>query len=183
MYKLNIDHVNEVKYENTPQHGLFSGTLATDRGVLVDANSKYLQGDGNWGTDLNNGLVRTWSATRDSAEIEYKIATTDATATAAVYCYADIMVLQSAFDDVDAFVDYLVAQGIITIDDYTPPEPDNTGKGPTRSAPKEDDKSDSELKKEPEVPETKEDEVETKSEVEQEVEQGVEQEVEQPDER
>jgi hypothetical protein len=37
-------------------------------------------------------------------------------------------------------------------------------KGPTRSAPKEDDKSDSELEKEPEVPETKEEEVETKSE-------------------
>lgn len=149
MYKLNIDHVNEVKYENTPQHGLFSGTIETDRVVLVDANSKYLQVDGNWGTELKNGLVRTWSATRDSAEIEYKIATTDATATAAVYCYADIMVLQSAFDDVDAFVDYLVTQGIITIDDYTPPEPepDNAGKGPTRSAPKADDKSDSELEK------------------------------------
>ena len=122
MYKLNIDHVNEVKYENTPQHGLFSGTIETDRVVLVDGDGKYLQVDGNFGTDLKNGLVRTYSATRDEAEIAYKVATTDATTYAAVYCYADIMVLQSDYADVDAFVEYLVDNGIITIDDYENPK-------------------------------------------------------------
>lgn len=244
MYKLNIDHLTEVKYENTPQHGLFSGTIETDRVVLVDGDGKYLQVDGNFGTDLKIGLVRTYSATRDEAEITYKIATTSATTTAAVYCYADVMVLQSDYADVDAFVEYLVDNGIITIDDYENPKyelkaatiktagtgytaesvdvevPGEAGdtpgvvtctittgaisaveiksagsyetmvatqelsvtggtgkitvtmqevsegdaKGPTRSAPVEDDESDSELEKELEVPETKEDEVETKSE-------------------
>lgn len=122
MYKLNIDHLTEVKYENTPQHGLFSGTIETDRVVLVDGDGKYLQTDGNFGTDLKNGLVRTWSATRDSAETTYLIATTDATATAAVFCYADVIKLQSDFSDVDGFVEYLVDNGIITIDDYENPK-------------------------------------------------------------
>ena len=123
MYKLNIDHLTEVKYENTPQHGLFSGTIETDRVVLVDGDGKYLQTDGNFGTDLKNGLVRTWSATRDSAETTYLIATTSATTTAAVYCYADIMVLQSDYADVDAFVEYLVDElHLITIDDYENPK-------------------------------------------------------------
>lgn len=180
MYKLNIDHVNEVKYENTPQHGLFSGTIETDRVVLVDGDGKYLQVDGNFGTDLKIGLVRTYSATRDEAEIAYKIATTDATTYAAVYCYADIMVLQSAYADVDAFIDYLVSEGVITIEGYVAPEtePTDAGKGLTLSAPKKDDKSDSESKEEPEVAEIKEDEVEVKSDVEQKVEQEVEPEVE-----
>lgn len=122
MYKLNIDHLTEVKYENTPQHGLFSGTIETDRVVLVDGDGKYLQVDGNFGTDLKIGLVRTWSATRDEAETTYLIATTSATTTAAVYCYADVIKLQSDFDDVDGFVEYLVDNGVITIDDYTSPK-------------------------------------------------------------
>ena len=122
MYKLNIDHLTEVKYENTPQHGLFSGTIETDRVVLVDGDGKYLQVDGNFGTELKIGLVRTYSATRDEAEIAYKVATTSATTSAAVYCYADIMVLQSAYADVDAFVEYLVDNGVITIDDFENPK-------------------------------------------------------------
>ena len=123
MYKLNIDHLTEVKYESTPQHGLFSGTIETDRVVLVDGNGKYLQTDGNFGTDLKNGLVRTWSATRDSAETTYLIATTSAVATAAVYCYADVIALQSNFTDVDAFVEYLVdTLHLITIKDYSNPK-------------------------------------------------------------
>lgn len=123
MYKLNIDHLTEVKYENTPQHGLFSGTIETDRVVLVDGNGKYLQVDGNFGTDLKIGLVRTYSASRDEAEIAYKIATTSATTYAAVYCYADVMALQSEFDDVDAFIEYLVDElHLITIKDYENPK-------------------------------------------------------------
>ena len=122
MYKLNVDSINEVKYSNTDAHGLFSGTIETDRVVLVDGDGKYLQVDGNFGTDLKNGLVRTYSATRDEAEIAYKVATTSATTTAAVYCYADVMVLQSDYADVDAFVEYLVDNGVITIGDYTSPK-------------------------------------------------------------
>lgn len=122
MYKLNVDSINEVKYSNTDAHGLFSGTIETDRVVLVDGDGKYLQTDGNFGTDLKNGLVRTWSATRDEAETTYLIATTSATTTAAVYCYADVIKLQSDFDDVDGFVEYLVDNGVITIDDYTSPK-------------------------------------------------------------
>lgn len=123
MYKLNIDHLTEVKYENTPQHGLFSGTIETDRVVLVDGDGKYLQVDGNFGTDLKIGLVRTYSASRDEAEIAYKIATTSATTSAAVYCYADVMALQSAYADVDAFIEYLVDElHLITIDDFENPK-------------------------------------------------------------
>ena len=124
MYKLNVDSINEVKYSNTDAHGLFSGTIETDRVVLVDGDGKYLQTDGNFGTDLKNGLVRTWSATRDEAETTYLIATTSATTTAAVFCYADVIALQSAFsNDVDAFIEYLVDElHLITIDDYESPK-------------------------------------------------------------
>lgn len=124
MYKLNVDSINEVKYSNTDAHGLFSGTIETDRVVLVDGDGKYLQTDGNFGTDLKNGLVRTWSATRDSAETAYLIATTSATTTAAVFCYADVIALQSTFsNDVDAFIEYLVDElHLITIDDYENPK-------------------------------------------------------------
>ena len=176
MYKLTLGSINEIKYSKTDAHGLFSGTIETDRVVLVDGDGKYLQVDGNWGTELKNGLVRTWSATRDSAEIEYQIATTNATTTAAVYVYDGIMALQSTYADVDAFIDYLVSEGVITIEGYVAPEtePTNAGKGLTLSVSKKEDKSDSESEKEPEVAETKEDEVETKSEVEQEVEPEVE---------
>ena len=90
---------------------------------MVDGDGKYLQVDGNFGTDLKIGLVRTYSASRDEAEIAYKIATTGATTYAAVYCYADVMVLQSAYADVDAFIEYLVDElHLITIDDYENPK-------------------------------------------------------------
>ena len=268
MYKLNIDSINEVKYSNTDTHGLFSGTIETDRVVLVDGDGKYLQTDGNFGTDLKNGLVRTWSATRDSAETTYLIATTSATATAAVFCYADVIALKSTFsNDVDKFIEYLVDElHLITIDDYENPKyqlkaatiktagsgytaesvdvevPGETGdtagvvtvtisggkctaaeiktagsyesmvasqdltvgtgngkitvtmeaitsaKGPSRSAPVEDDKSEPESKEEPEVPETQEKVEEPKSEdksepeVDTKVEQSSEQPAEQPEE-
>lgn len=122
MYKLTIGSINDVKYSSTDAHGLFSGTIETDRVVLVDGDGKYLQTDGNFGTDLKNGLVRTWSATRDSAETAYLIATTSATATAAVYIYDGIMVLQSAYASVDAFIEYLIDNGVITIQDYVSPK-------------------------------------------------------------
>ena len=122
MYKLTIGSINDVKYSSSAEHGLFSGTIETDRVVLVDGDGKYLQTDGNFGTDLKNGLVRTWSATRDSAETAYLIATTSATATAAVYIYDGIMVLQSAYSTVDAFIEYLVDNGVITIQDYVSPK-------------------------------------------------------------
>ena len=94
MYKLTLGSINELKYSNTDTHGLFSGTIETDRVVLVDGDGKYLQVDGNFGTDLKNGLVRTYSSTLDSAETAYMIATTDATTTAAVFVYDGIMKLQ-----------------------------------------------------------------------------------------
>lgn len=122
MYKLNVDSINLVKYSNTDAHGLFSGTIETDRVVLVNGDGEYLQTDGNFGTTLKIGLVRTWSASRDSAETTYMIAVTSATTTAAVYIYADVIKLQSDFSSVDGFVEYLVDNGIITIDDYDNPK-------------------------------------------------------------
>lgn len=120
MYKLTLGSVNEIKASNTEGHGVFSGTIETDRVVIVDSDGKYLQTDGNWGTELKNGLVRTWSATLDSAEIEFladKYAAKSAT-TAAVYVYDGIMALQSDFASVDAFIEYLVDNDVITIQGY-----------------------------------------------------------------
>lgn len=122
MYKLTLGSINELKYSNTDAHGLFSGTIETDRVVLVDGDGKYLQTDGNFGTDLKNGLVRTWSATRDSAETTYLIATTDATSTAAVYVYDGIMKLQSDYSSVDGFIEELADTGVITIQGYESPK-------------------------------------------------------------
>ena len=124
MYKLTLGSVNEIKASNTPQHGLFSGMIETDRVVIVDSDGKYLQTDGNWGTELKNGLVRTWSATRDTAEIEMlasKYSAKSAT-TAAVYVYDGIMVLQSAYASVDAFIEYLVDNNVIEIQGYENPD-------------------------------------------------------------
>lgn len=120
MYKLTLGSLNEIKYSDTDAHGLFSGTIETDRVVIVDGNGKYLQTDGNWGTDLKNGLVRTWSATRDKAEVDLLKAkyTAQSATTAAVYVYDGIMVLQSSYASVDAFIEYLVDNDIITIQGY-----------------------------------------------------------------
>lgn len=130
MYKLTLGSLNEIKYSNTDAHGLFSGTIETDRVVLVDGDGKYLQTDGNFGTELKPGLVRTWSAlsmggdkTRDTAEINFLIATTSATTTAAIYIYDGIMALQSDFDDVDAFIEWLVdTKKAIVIQGYESPK-------------------------------------------------------------
>lgn len=120
MYKLTLGSVNEIKASNTDAHGVFSGTIETDRVVIVDSDGKYLQTDGNWGTELKNGLVRTWSASRDTAEIEMLASRYSAKSatTAAVYVYDGIMVLQSDFASVDAFIEYLVDNDVITIQGY-----------------------------------------------------------------
>ena len=124
MYKLTLGSLNEIKYSNTDAHGLFSGTIETDRVVIVDGDGKYLQTDGNWGTSLKNGLVRTWSATRDSAEIDLLKAkyTAQSADTAAVYVYDGIMVLQSSYASVDKFIEYLVDEGVIKIQNYDNPK-------------------------------------------------------------
>lgn len=116
MYKLTLGSVKEIK----PGSGA-SGTIETGRVVIVDGDGKYLQVDGNWGTELKNGLVRTYDATLDAAEIamiEAKYTSASATH-AAVYLFADMMVLQSTFGSVDAFIEHLVDTGVITIQDYT----------------------------------------------------------------
>lgn len=124
MYKLTLGSVNEVKYSSSAEHGLFSGTIETDRVVIVDSDGKYLQVDGNWGTELKNGLVRTWSATLDSAETDLLKAkyTAKSADTAAVYVYDGLIKLQSEFSTVDDFVEYLVDNGIIEIQGYTSPK-------------------------------------------------------------
>ena len=120
MYKLTLDSINEIKGTTG-----YSGTIETDRVVIVDSDGKYLQTDGNWGTELKIGLVRTWSATRDTAETNLLKAkyTAKSANTAAVYVWADVMVLQSAYASVDAFVEYLVdVKKAIVIQGYTNPK-------------------------------------------------------------
>lgn len=123
MYKLTLGSINDIKYSSSAEHGLFSGTIETDRVVIVDSDGKYLQTDGNWGTDLKNGLVRTWSNSLDSAETTLlctKYASKSAT-TAAVYVYDGIMALQSDFASVDKFIEHLVDSGVIVIQNYENP--------------------------------------------------------------
>ena len=120
MYKLTLDSINEIKGTTG-----YSGTIETDRVVIVDSDGKYLQTDGNWGTELKIGLVRTWSATRDTAETNLLKAkyTAKSANTAAVYVWADVMVLQSAYASVDAFVEYLVDfKKAVVIQGYTNPK-------------------------------------------------------------
>ena len=120
MYKLTLDSINEIKGTTG-----YSGTIETDRVVIVDSDGKYLQTDGNWGTELKIGLVRTWSATRDTAETNLLKAkyTAKSANTAAVYVWADVMVLQSAYASVDAFVEYLVdVKKAVVIQGYTNPK-------------------------------------------------------------
>ena len=108
MYKLTLGSINYIKASTG-----YSGTIETDRVVIVDSDGKYLQVDGNWGTELKNGLVRTYSATLDTATIDllktkYTAKSAD---TAAVYVWDGKMVLQSAYDSVDAFIESLVDGG------------------------------------------------------------------------
>lgn len=120
MYKLTLDSINEIKGTTG-----YSGTIETDRVVIVDSDGKYLQTDGNWGTELKIGLVRTWSASRDTAEINLIKAkyTAKSADKAAVYVWADVMVLQSAYASVDAFVEYLVdVKKAVVIQGYTNPK-------------------------------------------------------------
>lgn len=120
MYKLTLDSINEIKSTTG-----YSGTIETDRVVIVDSDGKYLQTDGNWGTELKIGLVRTWSASRDTAEINLLKAkyTAKSADKAAVYVWADVMVLQSAYASVDAFIEYLVdVKKAVVIQGYTNPK-------------------------------------------------------------
>lgn len=123
MYKLTLGSINDIKYSSSAEHGLFSGTIETDRVVIVDGDGKYLQTDGNWGTNLKNGLIRTWSATRDKAEVDLLKAkyTAKSATTAAVYVYDGIMALQSSFASVDRFIEHLVDSGVIVIQNYENP--------------------------------------------------------------
>lgn len=124
MYKLTLGSINDIKYSSSAEHGLFSGTIETDRVVIVDSDGKYLQVDGNWGTELKNGLVRTWSATLDKAEVDLLKAkyTAKSADTTAVYVYDGIMALQSGYSTVDDFIEYLVDNGVVEIQGYTSPK-------------------------------------------------------------
>lgn len=119
MYKLTLGSINYIKASTG-----YSGTIETDRVVIVDGDGKYLQVDGNWGTELKNGLVRTYSATLDTATINLLKAkyTAKSADTAAVYVWDGKMVLQSAYASVDAFIESLVDGGEIVIQGYTNPQ-------------------------------------------------------------
>lgn len=119
MYKLTLGSIDEIK----PREGFCSGTIKTDRVVIVDSDGKYLQVDGNWGTDLKQGLVRTWSSTHGTAETDYlkTIHSSKSADTAAVWIYDGIMVLQSAYSSMDDFIEELVDNGVIVIQGYANP--------------------------------------------------------------
>lgn len=119
MYKLTLGTINYIKASTG-----YSGTIETDRVVIVNGSGNYLQVDGNWGSNLVNGLVRTYSATLDKVTtdlLKAKYTSVSAT-TAAVYVWDGKMVLQSDYDSVDAFIESLVDGGEIVIQSgYTSP--------------------------------------------------------------
>lgn len=116
MYKLTLDSINQIKSTTG-----YSGTIETDRVAIVDGDGKFLQVDGNWGSELKNGLTCTYSATLDVATTDMLKAkyTSKSADTAAVYVYDGIMALQADYDSVDLFIEHLVDTGVITIQGYT----------------------------------------------------------------
>lgn len=137
MYKLTLGSENEIKYSNTAQHGLFSGTIETDRVVLVEDDGFPLDGNGavaiedasgvEYGLSWGKCHIPTYRAT-DESTISFLTAVwlekfDWVVTTVPVFIYADIMVPQSAFDnDVDNFIEYLVDNGIIIIQNYENPK-------------------------------------------------------------
>lgn len=126
---------NPLKYNSI--EGLI-GTIETDRVALGEttgsgttAVTKYLQYGGTWGSNLVPGVTHTWSALLDADALALEIAKLTGknitATTTALYAWADKMFLQSEFESVKDFADYLITEGFAVVYNYTPeekPEPE-----------------------------------------------------------
>lgn len=114
---------NPMKYKSIEE---LIGTIETDRVALTDGQGLYLQYGETWDADLSQGNAQTWSATKDSAAIELKIAELDAKGDASdmepLFVWADKVFPQSRFESVEKFADYLIKDGLAVVYNYTPAE-------------------------------------------------------------
>lgn len=123
MYKLTLGSINELKASSSAQHGVFSGTIETDRVALVGDNG-YLQVDGNFGDKVVAGLTRTFSKTLDASAIYFicEQMESENLNTADLYAWDGELYLQSDFATLDDFIEYLVDEGKVEIQGYTNPK-------------------------------------------------------------
>lgn len=115
---------NPIKYKSMEE---LIGTIEVDRVALTDGQGLYLQFGETWDADLSQGNAQTWSATKDTAAINLKIAELDEKGDVAdmepLFVWADKTVAKVRFGgDVNAFADYLVRDGLAEVYNYTPAE-------------------------------------------------------------
>ena len=115
---------NPIKYNSMEE---LIGTIEVDRVALTDGQGLYLQFGETWDADLSQGNAQTWSATKDTAAINLKIAELDEKGDVAdmepLFVWADKTVAKSRFGgDVNAFADYLVRDGLVEVYNYAPAE-------------------------------------------------------------
>ena len=114
---------NPLKYKSFEE---LLGTIEVDRVALSDGQGLYLQYGETWDADLSQGNAQTWSAAKDKAALDLKIAELDAKGDVAdeepLYVWADKVFPQSRFESVEKFADYLVKDGLAVVYNYTPAE-------------------------------------------------------------
>lgn len=114
---------NPLKYKTFEE---LLGTIEVDRVALSDGQGQYLQYGEIWDADLSQGNAQTWSAAKDKAALDLKIAELDAKGDVAgeepLFVWADKVYPQSRFESVEKFADYLIKDGLAVVYNYTPAE-------------------------------------------------------------
>jgi hypothetical protein len=114
---------NPLKYKSFEE---LLGTIEVDRVALSDGQGQYLQYGEFWEADLSQGNAQTWSAAKDRAALDLKIAELDEKGDVAgeepLFVWADKVLPQSRFESVEKFADYLIRDGLAVVYNYTPAE-------------------------------------------------------------
>lgn len=114
---------NPLKYKTFEE---LLGTIEVDRVALSDGQGLYLQYGEIWDADLSQGNAQTWSAAKDKAALDLKIAELDAKGDVAgeepLFVWADKVYPQARFESVEKFADYLIKDGLAVVYNYTPAE-------------------------------------------------------------
>ena len=114
---------NPLKYKTIKE---LIGTIESDRVAITDGQGLYLQYGEIWDADLSQGNAQTWSAAKDKAALDLKIAELDAKGDVAneepLFVWADKVYPQSRFESVEKFADYLIKDGLAVVYNYTPAE-------------------------------------------------------------
>lgn len=114
---------NPLKYKTIKE---LIGTIETDRVAITDGQGLYLQYGEIWDADLSQGNAQTWSAAKDKAALDLKIAELDAKGDVAneepLFVWADKVFPQARFESVEKFADYLIKDGLAVVYNYTPAE-------------------------------------------------------------